>query len=185
MNKKEKVISVARDLFSKYGYKKVSMDAIAKSSNVTKKTIYTYFKDKESLFKYFIVEELKKMKELIEKRINNTSSFSDNISILFYEILLFRNNSILIQSIVQEVNETKDLVSMELLKFYDDEIINYLESLINKEIELGNIKKCNPHLTAFIIYKVYLAVMFEYDDTLNEKEVTKELISILKEGLFN
>ena len=41
MNKKEIVIQTARELFTKYGYKKVSMDEIAKESNVTKKTIYT------------------------------------------------------------------------------------------------------------------------------------------------
>jgi len=45
--KKIKVINAARELFSRYGYKKVSMDAIAKKSLVTKKTIYTYFKDKD------------------------------------------------------------------------------------------------------------------------------------------
>ena len=41
MNKKEEVINAARDLFTKYGYKKVSMDEIAKEANVTKKTIYS------------------------------------------------------------------------------------------------------------------------------------------------
>ena len=45
MTKKEVVIDTARELFSKYGYKKVSMDEIATNAIVTKKTIYTYFKD--------------------------------------------------------------------------------------------------------------------------------------------
>ena len=56
MDKKEEVIKTARELFTKYGYKKVSMDEIAKKSGVTKKTIYTYFKDKDSMFLYFIEE---------------------------------------------------------------------------------------------------------------------------------
>lgn len=37
MNKKEEVIKKARELFTKYGYKKVSMDEIAREANVTKK----------------------------------------------------------------------------------------------------------------------------------------------------
>ena len=57
MNKKEQIIEAARELFSSYGYKKVSMDEIAKKSNVTKKTIYTYFKDKGELIKYFLYED--------------------------------------------------------------------------------------------------------------------------------
>ena len=42
MNKKEIIIEKARDLFTTYGYKKVSMDEIAREANVTKKTIYSY-----------------------------------------------------------------------------------------------------------------------------------------------
>ena len=34
MEKKEVVINTARELFTKYGYKKVSMDEIARTSNV-------------------------------------------------------------------------------------------------------------------------------------------------------
>ena len=37
MDKREAVIDTARRLFTKYGYKKVSMDEIAKESGVTKK----------------------------------------------------------------------------------------------------------------------------------------------------
>ena len=69
MEKKEVVINTARELFTKYGYKKVSMDEIARTSNVTKKTIYSYFKDKDELFRYFIEEELINMKQKIEKKI--------------------------------------------------------------------------------------------------------------------
>mgnify|MGYP003078587559 CR=1 FL=1 len=68
MEKKEVVINTARELFTKYGYKKVSMDEIARTSNVTKKTIYSYFKDKDELFRYFIEEELINMKQKIEKK---------------------------------------------------------------------------------------------------------------------
>ena len=45
--KKEDILKAAKELFSMYGYKKVSMNEIAEKANVTKKTIYSYFKDKE------------------------------------------------------------------------------------------------------------------------------------------
>lgn len=67
MDKKELIINSARDLFYNYGYKKVSMDEIAKVSNVTKRTIYKYFKDKDSLFKYFIDEEMDNIKKIFIK----------------------------------------------------------------------------------------------------------------------
>ena len=48
-NIKEDILKSSRELFTNYGYKKVSMDEIAKASGVTKKTVYSYFKDKESI----------------------------------------------------------------------------------------------------------------------------------------
>ena len=56
--KKEQIVEAARKLFTQYGYKKVSMDEIAKEAGVTKKTVYAYFKDKDELFKYFVFEEV-------------------------------------------------------------------------------------------------------------------------------
>ena len=67
MSKKEQVIDTARNLFSEHGYRKVSMDEIARVSGVTKRTIYTYFKDKNDLIKFFLYEELKAMREMVNK----------------------------------------------------------------------------------------------------------------------
>ena len=103
MEKKEVVINTARELFTKYGYKKVSMDEIARTSNVTKKTIYSYFKDKDELFRYFIEEELINMKQKIEKKINN-ESFNDKVSTIMLEILNLRKNSALLESIIKDCN---------------------------------------------------------------------------------
>ena len=185
MNKKEEVINAARDLFTKYGYKKVSMDEIAKEANVTKKTIYSYFSDKEAMFKYFASEELQSMKEKIENDVNSSTSFIDKVSKILYESLLFRKNSDLIKTIIKEITKSKTAEWNSFLKFYDDEIVSYIEEKIRQEIQNKTIKKCDAHLTAFIIYKVYSSILFEYDREIDEERVTKEVTNILKDGLLN
>ena len=185
MNKKEEVINAARDLFTKYGYKKVSMDEIAKEANVTKKTIYSYFSDKEAMFKYFASEELQSMKEEIENDVNSSISFIDKVSKILYESLLFRKNSDLIKTIINEISKSNTAECISFLKFYDDEIVSYIEEKIKQEIQNKTIKKCDAHLTAFIIYKVYSSILFEYDREIDEEKVTKEVTNILKDGLLN
>ena len=64
--KQEQIIEAARRLFHQFGFKKVSMDEIAKEAGVTKRTIYMYFESKEELLKYFIQEEIKNMKDIVE-----------------------------------------------------------------------------------------------------------------------
>lgn len=185
MNKKEEVINAARDLFTKHGYKKVSMDEIAKEANVTKKTIYSYFSDKEAMFKYFASEELQSMKEKIENDVNSSTSFIDRVSKILYESLLFRKNSDLIKTIIKEISKNNTAECISFLKFYDGEIVSYIEEKIKQEIQNKTIKKCDAHLTAFIIYKVYSSILFEYDREIDEEKVTKEVTNILKDGLLN
>ena len=45
--KREQIIEAARKLFNKYGFKKVSMDEIASSAGVTKKTVF--FKQRRTI----------------------------------------------------------------------------------------------------------------------------------------
>ena len=184
MDKKEAVINTARDLFQKYGYKKVSMDEIAKTSGVTKKTIYTYFKDKDSMFLYFIEEELQKMKKKMEKKNNSDLPFIEVVATNLYDMLIFRKNSMLISTISKEIKKGNDKCC-DFLKVYDDEILSYIEKKINLEIKKVNIKKCDAHLTSFIIYKVFISILFEYDRDIDEKKVTKDVTAILKDGLLN
>lgn len=46
----KRVLEAAADQFIDYGFARVSMDAIAKASGVSKVTIYSYFPTKEALF---------------------------------------------------------------------------------------------------------------------------------------
>ncbi len=180
MNKKEQVILEARKLFKKYGYKKVSMDEVARKAQVTKKTIYTYFKDKEELFKYFIKEELEQIRQRIEQKEKENLPFIEYVSGCIYEMLKIRNESKLFNNVLEEFkNQEND----NFLKLYDQEIIEYIESKLKKGIASKQIKECNTDLIAFIIYKVYIAIMFEYPKRIDEKKVTAEITAILKNNL--
>ena len=65
--KEKQIIDSARKLFNTKGFKKVSMDEIAKEARVTKRTVYAYFSSKEKLFRFFINEEIKNMRKIVEE----------------------------------------------------------------------------------------------------------------------
>lgn len=54
MTKKEIIIQTANELFLKHGFKKISVDEICKKAGVSRKTYYTYFKNKEEVIKQVI-----------------------------------------------------------------------------------------------------------------------------------
>ena len=55
---KEKVLDVATDYFLKYGYEGASINAMARSSGISKESIYCYFIGKKQLFEAVIGREL-------------------------------------------------------------------------------------------------------------------------------
>ena len=65
-----------------------------------------------------------------------------------------------------------------------DSIMEEIEKLLNKSIENGDVRKCDTHLAAFLIYKMYVALMFEWNKPLDKKEVTENIMDILKTGIF-
>jgi AcrR family transcriptional regulator len=57
------LIEVARQLFAKKGKKNVTMNDIAEASNKGRRTLYTYFKSKEDVYKAVINNELNRVLE--------------------------------------------------------------------------------------------------------------------------
>ena len=185
MSKKEKVIESARDLFCKYGYKKVSMDEIAKKSGVTKKTIYSYFKDKNELVKFFAYEEIEKMKSIVEKTEKRKLPAIEKTHNIIYNLLEYRKEEELLNKFTEEANYLPQGIADECLEMLNKNIMSEIKKLLEKGIENGEVKSCDTELASFLIYKLYVALMFEWDKPLDKKEVTENIMSFLKSGVFN
>lgn len=52
-----RLLAVATDLFTRFGYRRTSMDEVAREAGVAKGTVYLYFKSKQELLLYAIAEE--------------------------------------------------------------------------------------------------------------------------------
>ena len=60
-NTKKMLIEVARELFAKNGKKEVTMNDIAEASKKGRRTLYTYFNNKEEIYKAVIDKELEQV----------------------------------------------------------------------------------------------------------------------------
>ena len=67
--KKEKIISAATSLFSRFGLEKTTMEDIAKAAKKGKSSLYYYFKSKEEVFAEVIKKEIAGLKTAIVEAI--------------------------------------------------------------------------------------------------------------------
>ncbi len=65
----ERILDAAAELMVRWGYKKTTVDDIAKQAGVAKGTIYLHWKTREQLFKAVLVREELKLAEDVKQRI--------------------------------------------------------------------------------------------------------------------
>jgi TetR/AcrR family transcriptional regulator, regulator of autoinduction and epiphytic fitness len=56
--RQERVLAVALEVFGRYGFRKASMDEIARSADISRQGLYLYFANKEALFRAAVRQEL-------------------------------------------------------------------------------------------------------------------------------
>jgi len=64
---REAILQIAQEIFSKYGYKKTTLDDIANAVRKGKSSLYYYFNSKEDLFQAVISKEVDILKQSLEK----------------------------------------------------------------------------------------------------------------------
>jgi TetR/AcrR family transcriptional regulator of autoinduction and epiphytic fitness len=56
--RQEHVLSAALEVFGRYGFRKTSMDEVARSADISRQGLYLYFVNKEALFRAAVRQEL-------------------------------------------------------------------------------------------------------------------------------
>ncbi|MGQ9664240.1 MAG: TetR/AcrR family transcriptional regulator [bacterium] len=78
---RDTIIDTARYIFARFGYRKTTMDAIARAARKGKSSVYYYFKNKEEIFLAVVNKEAAGVKEEIRNAIASTSDPKEKLTI--------------------------------------------------------------------------------------------------------
>lgn len=120
MELKERIIKQAGELFYQYGIKSVSMDDLASSLGISKRTLYENFKDKEDV----LLSYLSAIRDERNNKVLEVIEGSDNMIEVFLYFI--------------EFHKKKELPS---IKFYEDIYKYYprIYKLIQKDVETNKV----------------------------------------------
>ena len=148
---KEQIIEAARQIFSRYGFKKTTMDDIAEGVNKGKSSMYYYFKSKDEVFKAVIEKEISILRIELFKVIDSELSPEVKLRIYIYTRLIkFKELTNFYQAIKNEVLARMDYVE-EIRKQYDENEINHVEKILNQGIEHNVFRIDDARLAAIVI----------------------------------
>jgi AcrR family transcriptional regulator len=182
IDRKRQIIEAAAQSFSQFGYKATTMEQIAKLANVGKGTIYTFFKNKEDLLDEIISSLIVEIKEAAEQAMDPYLPFSENAHRALYRILEFRQQHRLTAKLLQEVRSIGTSAVQEMLKKLDQAIIDFIREKIDMAIRRGEIRPCDSEITAFLMLKVYIALIVDWEK--DHEPLSKEKIAELFELYF-
>jgi len=112
INKKEKILEAAREVFFKKSFYEATMDDIAQLSGIKKPTIYYYFPSKIDLASQLLEVNMKKIFGKINEIISTTNNIKQRIELIvdFYINLLKENSKtfIIMQRIGYDFMQKED-----------------------------------------------------------------------------
>ncbi|MCM3148822.1 MULTISPECIES: TetR/AcrR family transcriptional regulator [Bacillus] len=186
VDRRQMILEGATKAFTQFGYKATTMDLVAKLANVGKGTIYTFFKNKEELFDEIFTSLLLEMRKIADEAIDEKNSFSENLHLALFAILEFRKNHQLTIKIFQENAELGTSAVKEMIEKMEQMIIRYIKMKVQEAMDKGDIKPCDPELTAFVMVKLYIALIFDWEkryEPLTKEEVAESLELYVLKGL--
>jgi AcrR family transcriptional regulator len=122
----DRILDAAAELILRWGYKKTTIDDIAKQARVAKGTIYLHWKTREDLFMAVIVREDFKFAEDMKQRIASDPEGSTLRGFVKHSTLALMNNALIKALFLNDTDMLGELASREYSSAtYPQRIENY------------------------------------------------------------
>jgi AcrR family transcriptional regulator len=84
---REEILTGARDLFERFGFKKTTMEDIARQIGKSKSALYYYYKTKEEIFEAVILNDIEATQTKVAEAVKKESSAISKFRVLFTSLL--------------------------------------------------------------------------------------------------
>lgn len=184
---RSQIIDVAGRIFSKYGYKKTTMDEIANGLHKGKSSIYYYYLGKEEIYKAVIEFEIKEL----WKNIHNALILSDNPMDKIKTYVLVRMKTIKDKPNFYEVLNNESIAHIgfihEIRENFLREEIKIFDGFLNDGVKRGLFFSEETDLTAVAIVTAMKGLevpLLSKDNAIDLEKRIESLLNMLFYGLI-
>lgn len=141
---RERIAKTAAHLFMTYGYEVVSMQQVAEASNVTKASVYYYFKDKATLFTTAVSSMFQRITARVEELLNSSKGLESRL----YEVTLehLKRPHVDFETLLQEASSSLTEDHIREIRNSEKDIHKALENIFKQAMENGEIVTTSPLL---------------------------------------
>jgi len=129
---REEILLGARDLFERFGFKKTTMEDIARQIGKSKSALYYYYKTKEEIFEGVILNEIEATHNMVAEAVKKEETAANKFRRLFTSLL---------EGVKQKANKFSFKSDLYENHFLFESIVrkrdSYIEELIKDILILG------------------------------------------------
>lgn len=188
MNKKdmvrEKIIEVARSVFSKIGFRKTTMVDIAKALFKAKSSLYHYFKSKEEILKAVVEREGEIFKKKLEEALEETNDPKEKM--IIYSKTRMKTFNLLANFYTAFKDDYLENYSFiqKLRKDYDRFEFETIKGILEEGNQKGVFKVENTSLTSWAIITAMKGLEYPWAVTEEPEKIDRDIDALLG-VLFN
>ncbi len=182
------IVGIARRIFTRYGFRKTTMEEIASASQMGKSSIYYYFKSKEDIFCAVVEFEAIMLKERLNRIINKDNSPSERLKayILFrlHHVRTLENfyaalneESLSHMGFILEIRRNFEVEEQELVS-------KILEDGMEQEVFQLSSSKIGAIAISTMMKGLELPLLLDQEHKMDREELMEDLIRVLFNGIL-
>lgn len=149
---RQKLLEVARELFAHKGLEATTMNDIAAASGRGRRTLYTYFRNKEEIYYAVIEEELERLSEKMDEVASMDVEPEEKIFTLIYTHLSIIRDTVARNGTLRAEFFRNIWMVEKVRKAFDVEEHRILQKVLQEGVEKGRFRIENVGLMADIVY---------------------------------
>ena len=149
---RQKLLEVARELFAHKGLEATTMNDIAAASGRGRRTLYTYFRNKEEIYYTVIEEELERLSEKMDEVASMDVEPEEKIFTLIYTHLSIIRDTVARNGTLRAEFFRNIWMVEKVRKAFDVEEHRILQKVLQEGVDKGRFRIENVGLMADIVY---------------------------------
>jgi AcrR family transcriptional regulator len=182
------IVRIARKIFTRYGFRKTTMEEIASATRKGKSSIYYYFNSKEDIFRAVVEKEAMELKTSLDRTIHTDKSPVEKLK----AYILFRLHHVrTVENFYAALNEEylshMDFI-LEIRRRFDHQELEVVRSILEEGMRDGIFQINSSEIGAIAISTMMkgleLPLLLSDDHKQDREELLENLIHVLFYGIL-
>ena len=186
---RERLVEVARQLFARSGVENTTMNDITQASSKGRRTLYTYFKNKDEIYQAVVESEIDKLNKMLMEVASKDLPADEKLITYIYsrldavKALVFRNGTL-------RANLFRDIWTVEKIrKDFDLRDIEVIKGILDEGIAQGMFNVPDPDIMASVLHHALKGLEVPYirglmGDTISQRIKRRDnVMSLIFNGI--